>query len=118
MYLSLPLTLPAIRQRLVDHHLAQWRLPRQPAGLASSLPQLGDTFMSELQQVLVGSDFVAEQLRRDPHMAWRLVEGERLWRSLAPGEVAELLAEALAPATTEDELARLLRRFRQQQQVR
>ncbi|EZQ18647.1 bifunctional glutamine-synthetase adenylyltransferase/deadenyltransferase [Halopseudomonas bauzanensis] len=118
MSLSLPLTLPASLQRLVDHHLAQWRLAVQQAGLASSLPQLGDTFMSELQQVLVGSDFVAEQLRRDPHMAWRLVEGERLWRSLAPGEMAELLAEALAPATTEDELARLLRRFRQQHQVR
>ena len=118
MSLSLPATLPASLQRLVDHHLTQWQLAVRQAGLESSLPQLGDTFMAELQQVLVGSDFVAEQLRRDPYMAWRLVEDQRLWRSLAPGEMAELLAAALAPATNEDELARLLRRFRQQHQVR
>ena len=118
MSLSLTATLPASLQRLVDHHLTQWQLAVRQAGLESSLPQLGDAFMAELQQVLVGSDFVAEQLRRDPHMAWRLVEDQRLWRSLAPGEMAELLAEALSSATTEDELARLLRRFRQQYQVR
>lgn len=118
MSLSLPATLPASLQRLVDHHLTQWQLAVRQAGLESSLPQLGDAFMAELQQVLVGSDFVAEQLRRDPHMAWRLVEDQRLWRSLAPGEMAELLADALSSVTTEDELARLLRRFRQQYQVR
>ena len=118
MSLSLPATLPASLQRLVDHHLTQWQLAVRQAGLESSLPQLGDAFMAELQQVLVGSDFVAEQLRRDPHMAWRLVEDQRLWRSLAPGEMVELLADALSSVTTEDELARLLRRFRQQYQVR
>ncbi|WP_285274624.1 bifunctional [glutamate--ammonia ligase]-adenylyl-L-tyrosine phosphorylase/[glutamate--ammonia-ligase] adenylyltransferase [Halopseudomonas bauzanensis] len=118
MSLSLPATLPASLQRLVAHHLTQWQLAVRQAGLESSLPQLGDAFMAELRQVLVGSDFIAEQLRRDPHMAWRLVDDQRLWRSLAPGEMAELLAEALSSATTEDELARLLRRFRQQHQVR
>ena len=118
MSLSLPATLPASLQRLVDHHLTQWQLAVRQAGLESSLPQLGDAFMAELRQVLVGSDFIAEQLRRDPHMAWRLVDDQRLWRSLAPGEMAELLADALSSATTEDELARLLRRFRQQHQVR
>src|SRR5690606_23727903 len=118
MSLSSPASMPINVQRLVDHHLAQWRLALHQAGLESSLHQLGDQFLSELPQVLAGSDFVAEQLRRDPQMAWRLVEDQRLWRSLVPGELAELLAEALAPAATEDELARLLRRFRQQQQVR
>ncbi|CEA05829.1 bifunctional glutamine-synthetase adenylyltransferase/deadenyltransferase [Pseudomonas saudimassiliensis] len=118
MSLSSPAPMPTHVQRLVDHHLAQWRLALHQAGLEASLHQLGDQFLSELPQVLAGSDFVAEQLRRDPQMAWRLVEDQRLWRSLAPGELAELLAEALAAAATEEELARLLRRFRQQQQVR
>ena len=118
MSLSLPVTLPVVLQRLVDHHLAQWRLAVREAGLEADLVQLGDIFIAELQQVLAASDFVAEQLRRDPHMAWRLVEDQRLWRSLAAGEMAELLAETLAPAATEEELARLLRRFRQQHQVR
>lgn len=118
MSLSSPASMPINVQRLVDHHLAQWRLALHQAGLESSLHELGEQFLSELPQVLAGSDFVAEQLRRDPQMAWRLVEDQRLWRSLAPGELAELLAEAVAPAMTEEELARLLRRFRQQQQVR
>lgn len=118
MSLSLPPALPVVLQRLVDHHLTQWRLAVREAGLEADLAQLGDTFITELQQVLAASDFVAEQLRRDPHMAWRLVEDQRLWRSLAVGEMTELLAATLASATNEEELARLLRRFRQQHQVR
>src|SRR5690606_39586654 len=65
-----------------------------------------------------GSDFVAEQLRRDPHMLWRLMEEEHLHRSLRSGEMAELLTEALTGVETEEQMAQALRRFRQQQQVR
>ncbi|SDS63954.1 glutamate-ammonia-ligase adenylyltransferase [Halopseudomonas litoralis] len=118
MSLSLPPPSTVALQQLVDHHLAQWRLAIRQAGLEASLPQLGGAFITEMPQVLAGSDFVAEQLRREPEMAWRLIEDQRLWRSLATGEMAELLSQALAPATSEEELAQLLRRFRQQHQVR
>src|SRR5690554_3323821 len=118
MSFSLPATLPTALRTVVDHHLAQWLGAVHEAGLESRLGQLGDAFMGELQQVLAGSDFVAEQLRRDPGMAWRLTEDGRLWRSLAAGEMASLLAQALADAATEEQLAQRLRRFRQQHQVR
>lgn len=118
MSFSLPATLPAALHSVVDHHLAQWLAAVRQAGLEADLALLGDSFMSELQQVLAGSDFVAEQLRRDPAMAWRLTQERQLWRSLVPGEMASLLAAALADSASEEQLAQRLRRFRQQHQVR
>ena len=100
MPFSLPVTLPDTLSAVVDHHLGQWLGAVHQAGLEPDLPQLGDSFMAELQLVLAGSDFVAEQLRRDPVMAWRLVEDQRLSRSLAPGEMAQLLSQQLDDALT------------------
>ncbi len=118
MPFSLPVTLPDTLSAVVDHHLGQWLGAVHQAGLEPDLQQLGDSFMAELQLVLAGSDFVAEQLRRDPVMAWRLVEDQRLSRSLAPGEMAQLLSQQLDAALTEEQFAQALRRFRQQHQVR
>ena len=118
MSFSLPVTLPSALSVLVDHHYAQWLAAVRQAGLESELIRLDATFMTELQAVLAGSDYVAEQLRRDPHMAWRLLEGQSLWRSLVAGEMADLLAASIAGSETEEELTQRLRRFRQQQQVR
>lgn len=118
MPFSSSVSMPKSVHSLVEHHLDQWRVAVAEAGLTVRLVELGDTFMASLPQVLAGSDFVAEQLRRDPEMAWRLVEDERLQRALRPQEMRELLALQLQPVATEDELGRVLRRFRQQQQVR
>ena len=118
MPFSLPGTLSDTLQTLVDHHLSQWLWAVRQAEREQDLPLLGDTFMEELEQVLVCSDYVAEQLRRDPAMAWRLLEDGRLWRSLKSGEMAALLTEALAGSETEEQVAQSMRRFRQQQQVR
>ncbi len=118
MAFSSPLPVPATLQALTEHHLDQWRSALQLNELESSLPELDDEFMNTLPQVLAVSDFVAEQLRRDPAMAWRLQEERLLWRSLRSGEMAELLAVALAGVESEDELLKALRRFRQTQQVR
>ena len=122
MPFPLPATLPSALRILVDHHLAQWLGAVRSAGLESRLPELDDIFMTELQRVLAGSDFVAEQLRRDPAMAWRLMQDGRLWRTLEQGEMARMVADAVAQDTsdgaTEELLAQNLRRFRQQQQVR
>ena len=122
MPFSLPATLPHALRTLVDHHIAQWLAAVDQAGLAPDLSELDGTFMDELHQVLAGSDFVAEQLRRDPAMAWRLARSEGLWASFKPGDMVRLLAEAVADGLsagdTEENLAQALRRFRQQQQVR
>src|SRR5690554_5778167 len=96
MSFSLPVTLPSTLRVLVDHHYAQWLAAVRQAGLEPDLIRLDASFMAELQVVLAGSDYVAEQLRRDPHMAWWLLEGQSLWRSLAAGEMADLLAAVIA----------------------
>ncbi len=118
MSFSLPSRLPAVLEPVVAHHLAQWRDAVRDAGLESRLAELGESFLTELRYVVAGSDYVAEQLRRDPEMAWRLVDDQRLWRTLADQEMAGLLVEALAGVMTEVQLAQALRRFRQEQQVR
>ncbi|GGI90859.1 bifunctional [glutamate--ammonia ligase]-adenylyl-L-tyrosine phosphorylase/[glutamate--ammonia-ligase] adenylyltransferase [Halopseudomonas pertucinogena] len=118
MPFSLPVTLPGPLRTLVEHHLAQWLGAVRQAGLEEQLSNLGEPCLGELERVLAGSDFVAEQLRRDPHMLWRLMEEEHLHRSLRSGEMAELLTEALTGVETEEQMAQALRRFRQQQQVR
>ncbi len=114
---SLPL-LPDTLRPTLDHHLAQWRAAVDAAGLASRLDELGDRFQQQLPQVLAGSDYVAEQLRRDPLMAWHLLEDERLLRPLVEGEMREMLQHELQELNSEEELAQRLRRFRQAQQVR
>ncbi|WP_321348493.1 bifunctional [glutamate--ammonia ligase]-adenylyl-L-tyrosine phosphorylase/[glutamate--ammonia-ligase] adenylyltransferase [Halopseudomonas oceani] len=111
-------SLPSSLQALRDHHLAQWLAALEQAGLAERRAELGEVFEAELAQVLAASDFVAEQLRRDPALAWRLIEDGRLTRSLAAGELRTLLQQALVDTGSEEQLAQRLRRFRQWQQVR
>jgi glutamate-ammonia-ligase adenylyltransferase len=69
-------------------------------------------------RVLAASDFVSEQASRDPLMLLDLADSGELERSLAPTELREQLQAALAACATEDELARLLRRLRNRQQLR
>jgi len=114
---SLPL-LPDVLRPTLDHHLAQWRAAADAAGLASELPSLSDEFQQQLPQVLAGSDYVAEQLRRDPALAWRLLEDGLLLRSLHDGEMRSMLQHELQDVADEDVLAQRLRRFRQLHQVR
>ena len=71
-----------------------------------------------LQRVLGASDFVAEQVAREPQMLLALAEAGELERSLAVGELRAQLAAALADCDGEDELARRLRRYRNRQQSR
>jgi glutamate-ammonia-ligase adenylyltransferase len=69
-------------------------------------------------RVLAASDFVSEQASRDPLMLLDLADSGELERSLAPTELREQLQIALAECASEDELARLLRRLRNRQQLR
>ena len=110
--------LPASLEATRDHHLAQWAAALEQSALAPRRAELGARFEQELPLVLAASDYVAEQLRRDPELAWRLEAEQRLWRPLADGELRELLQAALAEVANEDQLAQALRRFRQWQQVR
>ena len=93
--------LPESLQATRDHHLAQWAAALAQAGLTERRSELGEVFETELAQVLAASDFVAEQLRRDPLLAWRLVEQGRLTRSLEEGELRGLLRQVLEGCDSE-----------------
>ena len=69
-------------------------------------------------RVAAASEFVLEQSVRDPAMLLGLVDSGELDRRFAPGELCAQLAAAAQAATTEEELARNLRRQRTRQQVR
>ncbi|MCD5995005.1 bifunctional [glutamate--ammonia ligase]-adenylyl-L-tyrosine phosphorylase/[glutamate--ammonia-ligase] adenylyltransferase [Pseudomonas sp. CDFA 602] len=69
-------------------------------------------------RVCAASDFVTEQVCRDPQMLLQLAESGELERSFSVGELREQIADALRPAATDEELGRNLRRQRARQQVR
>lgn len=69
-------------------------------------------------RVCAASDFVSEQVSRDPQMLLQLAERGWLDRSFAPTEMRDALNEQIAACDNEDALALTLRRFRTRQQVR
>jgi glutamate-ammonia-ligase adenylyltransferase len=71
-----------------------------------------------LRRVCALSDFVHEQLVRDPELLPALTASGDLQRRLQGGELRAQLQAALADCADEDELGRRLRRFRNRQQVR
>ncbi|WP_122564494.1 bifunctional [glutamate--ammonia ligase]-adenylyl-L-tyrosine phosphorylase/[glutamate--ammonia-ligase] adenylyltransferase [Pseudomonas viridiflava] len=69
-------------------------------------------------RVCAASDFVTEQICRDPRMLLDLADSGELERSFSTGELRGQIADALSTATTDDELGRNLRRQRMRHQVR
>jgi len=74
--------------------------------------------LSAFDRVCAASDFVADQVSRDPLMLLDLAETGELERSFQPGELLGQLANAVVQAASDDELGRNLRRQRTRQQVR
>ncbi len=71
-----------------------------------------------LGRVCAASDFVLEQVSREPELLLQLAASGLLDRSLQDGEMRRALAEQLDQCSGEDDLARQLRRYRNRQQVR
>ncbi|RMT76731.1 bifunctional [glutamate--ammonia ligase]-adenylyl-L-tyrosine phosphorylase/[glutamate--ammonia-ligase] adenylyltransferase [Pseudomonas viridiflava] len=69
-------------------------------------------------RVCAASDFVTEQVCRDPGMLLEMADSGALERSFSAGQLRGQIAEALSTSTTDDELGRNLRRQRMRQQVR
>src|SRR5690606_11798376 len=69
-------------------------------------------------RVCAASNFVSEQASRDPEMLLGLAEPGLLERSLNLGEMRSLLNAELTDCEDEPQLQRILRRFRNRQQVR
>ncbi|QNR40389.1 bifunctional [glutamate--ammonia ligase]-adenylyl-L-tyrosine phosphorylase/[glutamate--ammonia-ligase] adenylyltransferase [Pseudomonas syringae] len=69
-------------------------------------------------RVCAASDFVTEQVCRDPQMLLQQADSGELERSFSAGQLRGQIADALSSAASDDELGRNLRRQRARQQVR
>ncbi|MBR9827733.1 MAG: bifunctional [glutamate--ammonia ligase]-adenylyl-L-tyrosine phosphorylase/[glutamate--ammonia-ligase] adenylyltransferase [Oceanospirillales bacterium] len=107
-YTPVPTALSALlvrNQARVEDALA--RLDTQPEWL-----------QAQLDHVLIGSDYVAEQLQRHPEWLAELIDSGDLQQAYADSTYAQRLQALLAVTTDEKELHRQLRLFRQREMVR
>jgi glutamate-ammonia-ligase adenylyltransferase len=74
--------------------------------------------LAAFDRVCAASDFVADQVSRDPQMLLDLAESGELERGFKAGELRQQIAVAVQEAASDDELGRNLRRQRTRQQVR
>lgn len=113
---ALPASLLSLVSRAEESFLAAARALPEPAD------ERFTTWPSErrdaFSRVCAASDFVTEQVSRDPLMLLQLADAGLLERALAPGELREALAAELAGCEDEDLLGARLRRFRNRHQVR
>ncbi|WP_109513503.1 bifunctional [glutamate--ammonia ligase]-adenylyl-L-tyrosine phosphorylase/[glutamate--ammonia-ligase] adenylyltransferase [Pseudomonas ovata] len=107
--------LPAVTRAQQSFHAAVTALSEPDLARLQAWPA---ERKAAFERVCAASDFVAEQVARDPQMLLALADSGELERSLDAGQLREQLAEAVSAATTEDELGRNLRRQRTRQQVR
>lgn len=110
-------SLPVELQALVEHSLAAF-IDRLDAAGQASFAAWPETRREALRRLFGASDFVIEQALRDAPMLIELAASGELERRLAPGELRAQLAAVLESCTSEDELARGLRRYRNRQQTR
>ncbi|GGK63666.1 bifunctional [glutamate--ammonia ligase]-adenylyl-L-tyrosine phosphorylase/[glutamate--ammonia-ligase] adenylyltransferase [Amphritea balenae] len=84
----------------------------------TDLKNIPDRFNEDLIRVLTGSDYVAEQLKRNAGLLADLQATNDLYRTYDTGEYAQQLAQKLSVADSEMLLHMLLRKFRQREMVR
>jgi glutamate-ammonia-ligase adenylyltransferase len=120
--MSLPLLadLPAVLLPLVTR--AQQSFRAALASLTTAGQAAFDAWPTErlvaFDRICAASDFVTEQVVRDPQMLLDLAASGELERGFAPGELRGQIAAQVQLATSDDELGRNLRRQRTRQQVR
>ncbi|MCY1328506.1 Bifunctional glutamine synthetase adenylyltransferase/adenylyl-removing enzyme [compost metagenome] len=113
---ALPATLKPLAERAGQNFQAA--VADLPEDLRAGFESWPDERHAHFARVTAGSDFVAEQVARDPQMFLELAASGELERDLRRGELRAQLEGLLADCADEDELGRRLRRFRRRQQVR
>ena len=118
--MSLPerIDLPAGLEPLVSRNRESFKAALAAAGLVDRLGDWSAERWQQWDRVSVASDFVLEQVVRDPGLLIDLAASGELDRAFAAGELCQHVAEAAQAAISEDELGRYLRRQRNRQQVR
>ena len=112
--------IPAILLPLVSRTQQTFRTSLAAAsdGALAAFEAWPEARRAAFERVCAASDFVADQVCRDPGMLLELAESGELERGFRPGELRGQLAAALDQAASEDDLGRNLRRQRTRQQVR
>jgi len=77
-----------------------------------------DRFDDDLIRVLSGSDYVADQLSRNPRLLDDLLSGADLYTDYPASEYRRRLEQSLAQVDSEELLHSVLRKFRQREMVR
>ncbi|QRY79953.1 bifunctional [glutamate--ammonia ligase]-adenylyl-L-tyrosine phosphorylase/[glutamate--ammonia-ligase] adenylyltransferase [Pseudomonas sp. PDNC002] len=113
---ALPATLKPLAERAEQNFRAA--IAEFSAEQIASFDSWSDERHADFARVTAGSDFVAEQVQRDPAFLLELAATGELERGLQPGEMGAQLEALLADCADEDELGRRLRRFRRRQQMR
>ncbi|WP_299181342.1 bifunctional [glutamate--ammonia ligase]-adenylyl-L-tyrosine phosphorylase/[glutamate--ammonia-ligase] adenylyltransferase [uncultured Neptuniibacter sp.] len=90
----------------------------QVAPVLESLSEYPDSFPSDLTRVLTGSNFVTEQLSRSQEMLPSLLDSGDLYRKYESDHYQDTLHALLSEQSTEEELHRAVRKFRQREQTR
>lgn len=90
---------------------------RIDAALSACHP-LPSALEEDLPAILVGSDYLCEQLQRQPQLLQELVVSGDLTRAREPGELRQTAEAFLADCDSEAELHRRLRLFRRREMVR
>ncbi|MEE4142254.1 bifunctional [glutamate--ammonia ligase]-adenylyl-L-tyrosine phosphorylase/[glutamate--ammonia-ligase] adenylyltransferase [Pseudomonas viridiflava] len=120
--MSLPLLadFPAILLPLITRAQQTFRtaLADLSADALASFDAWPESRRLAFDRVCAASDFVTEQICRDPRMLLDMADSGELERSFSAGELRGQIADALSTATTDDELGRNLRRQRMRHQVR
>ncbi|WP_439895039.1 bifunctional [glutamate--ammonia ligase]-adenylyl-L-tyrosine phosphorylase/[glutamate--ammonia-ligase] adenylyltransferase [Pseudomonas syringae] len=120
--MSLPLLadFPAILLPLITRAQQTFRtaLADLSADALASFDAWPESRRLAFDRVCAASDFVTEQISRDPNMLLDMADSGELERSFSTGELRGQIADALSTATTDDELGRNLRRQRMRHQVR
>lgn len=108
--------LDQIPEILRDGVAQVWRDLEESA--ENDLPIQNDNQLAELFTVLASSKFISQQFQRKPELFSELVASGDLDRPYARGELNQRLTALIADIDNEDELAKLIRLFRQREMVR
>jgi glutamate-ammonia-ligase adenylyltransferase len=118
MNVPLLVDLPADLTPLISRNRDSFHVALAAAELAEQLAGWPAERWAQFDRVCACSDFVLQQVLRDPGLLLQLIDSGELDRRYAQGELCTQIATATQAASTEDELGRVLRRQRNRHQVR
>lgn len=104
---TLQQSITAFNEALIQHGLSinswqQWPIERQ----------------EQLKRVLTNSEYVLDQLRRNPQLLFDLVASGELDQAATAGQIYQQIASISTHCTTKEELMQKLRQYRHYQQIR